>query len=105
MAEDRLSVLSKRYQKETPPVEPEAAQTAAKKIAAAAPGGRGRGSLYMSEKARQSLDRAYKREAASLYAERELEFRKADYLEACIEYALAHPDEVRAVLLKGLAAR
>ena len=105
MAGDRLDILKQRYQQAASSVEPEAAQQAARKIAAVAPTGRGRGSLYMSEKARQSLDRAYKREAASLYAERELEFRKADYLEACIEYALAHPDEVRAVLLKGLAAR
>lgn len=56
---------------------------------------RSRHTLYLDKTLVTLVDKAYKDAAHELYPQ---EIDKADYLEACLKFALAHPDQVKIML-------
>jgi hypothetical protein len=56
---------------------------------------RARHTLYLDKHLVKQVDQAFKEAAHALYPK---EIEKADYLEACLTYALAHQDEIQALL-------
>ena len=94
MAEDRIAALRQRMKHteggqatETP------TPTPTRKVAGTSD--RARHTVYLSKTLMSAIDKAFKDAAHELYP---LEIEKADYLETCLKYALAHQDEIRILL-------
>jgi hypothetical protein len=90
MAEDRIAALRQRmkHEGETP-------DTSTKQRKQAGQSDRARHTVYLSKTLMRAIDKAFKDAGHELYP---LEIDKADYLEACLKYALAHQDEIRTLL-------
>jgi hypothetical protein len=65
-------------------------------------GKRSRHTLYLDKGLVKLIDQAFKDTAHELYPQ---EIEKADYLEACLKLALAHPDQVKTMLLSNIEDR
>jgi hypothetical protein len=98
---DRMAALRQRLNK---PVEEEtkdvasmsgATSTASTKQKIAGTSDRARHTVYLSKTLMRAIDKAFKDAAHDLYP---VEVEKADYLETCLRYALAHTDEIRGLL-------
>lgn len=92
MAEDRIAALRQRM-KHTGDSTTEAAAPTSRKPTQKST--RARHTLYLKKSLVAQLDQAYKNAAHDLYPQ---EIEKADYLEACLAFALAHQDEIKASL-------
>ena len=90
MAEDRIAALRQRMKKSEGD---QTAETATRKVAGASD--RARHTVYLSKTLMTAIDKAFKDAAHELYP---LEIEKADYLETCLRYALAHQDDIRMLL-------
>lgn len=90
MAEDRIAALRQRMKKSEGD---QAAETVTRKVAGASD--RARHTVYLSKTLMTAIDKAFKDAAHELYP---LEIEKADYLETCLKYALAHQDDIRMLL-------
>jgi hypothetical protein len=84
--EDRLKALTKRFQPE-----PKKASTAKPKKDV----DRSRHSLYLDKTILTRADRAWRDIEHDLYP---TEVSKSDFLEACLEYALSHLEEIKVTL-------
>jgi hypothetical protein len=97
--EDRLRKLSQRFHhtdtQETPPL-PEQPQRTAE---AASSRSRRRHSWYLDTDLVAAVDTAYRETAHALYPQ---DLPKSDFLEACLNFALTHLDEVKAALSQGI---
>jgi hypothetical protein len=89
MAEDRLDALRQRV-KHKPATRPERRKDH----------DRSRHTLYLDKTLVKLIDQAFKDTAHELYPQ---EIDKADYLEACLKFALANPDKVKTYLLSALS--
>ncbi len=90
--EDRIEALRKRLHRkedEKPMQSVETVKPAKRRS------DRSRHTLYLDKGIVEQVDQAFKDAAHDLYPQ---EVEKADYLEACLEYALAHRDEIKAAL-------
>ena len=90
MAEDRIAALRQRMKKSE---SDQAAEIPTRKVAGTSD--RARHTVYLSKTLMSAIDKAFKDAAHELYP---LEIEKADYLETCLKYALAHTDEIRGLL-------
>ena len=61
---------------------------------------RARHTLYLDKTLVKQIDQAFKDTAHEIYPK---EVTKADYLEACLKFALAHPDQVKTFLLSAIS--
>jgi hypothetical protein len=61
---------------------------------------RSRHTLYLDKTLVKQIDQAFKDTAHEVYPQ---EVTKADYLEACLKFALAHQDQVKTFLLSALS--
>jgi hypothetical protein len=61
---------------------------------------RSRHTLYLDKTLVKLIDQAFKDTAHELYPQ---EIDKADYLEACLKFALANPDKVKTYVLSALS--
>ncbi len=89
MAEDRMAALRKRFSHTDGETSDAVASKPGRKS------DRARHTLYLDKRLVSQVDTAFKAAAHELYP-REIE--KADYLEACLTFALAHQDEIKASL-------
>jgi hypothetical protein len=92
--EDRIAALRKRVHRQ----EEEAPMTTAEAVKPTKgrrKSERARHTIYLDKSIMGQVDQAFKDAAHELYPQ---EIEKADYLEACLAFALAHQDEVRAAL-------
>jgi len=89
--EDRIAALSKRVHRQ----EGEMPTTTTSRPKSRQRSARARHTLYLDKSLVNQLDQAFKDAAHELYPQ---EIEKADYLEACLTFALAHQDEIRAAL-------
>src|SRR5712692_3833945 len=98
-SEDRIAALRKRVHRqedETPtPTMETASPTKPKSTRRSA---RGRHTVYLDKSIMDRIDQAFKSAAHELYPQ---EVEKADYLEACLIFALAHQDEIKRTLAYG----
>src|SRR5947209_6427939 len=92
MAEDRIAALRQRMKHEGETTTPEAT---AKQQKQAGQSDRKRHTVYLSKTLMRAIDKAFKDASHDLYP---LEIDKADYLESCLKYALAHQDEIKGLL-------
>ena len=91
MAEDRLNALRQRVSHKQPTTkEPKQRKEH----------DRSRHTLYLDKTLVQLIDKAFKETAHDVYPQ---EVTKADYLEACLKYALAHQDQVKIFLLSAIS--
>jgi hypothetical protein len=88
--EDRLAALRGRIQKTS------SADVSQVKQKSKARSDRNRHTLYLDNTIVEQVDMAYKAVAHSLYP---VQINKSDFLEACLRYALAHGDEIKAMLV------
>lgn len=86
--ENRIKAIGKRVHKQD---EEKPAEVANRRE-------RGRHTLYLDRELVARVDQAFKQAAHDLYPQ---EIEKADYLETCLEYALAHPDDIKTLLIPG----
>src|SRR5579859_2090533 len=101
--EDRIAALRQRVKRveeeqpttvqpaassTTPAVSPKAKETKERSE-------RARHTFYLNKSLVQQLDQAYRAAVHDLYPQ---EIEKADYLEACLSFALGHQEEIRASL-------
>jgi len=70
------------------------AETPAHKVTTGA-SDRARHTVYLSKTLMRAIDAAFKGAAHDLYPQ---EIEKADYLEACLNYALTHQNEIKTAL-------
>lgn len=87
--EDRLNALRQRVTHKQP-TKPEQQKTH----------DRSRHTLYLDKTLVKLIDQAFKDTAHDLYPQ---EIDKADYLEACLKFALAHPDKVKMYVLSAMS--
>ena len=101
MAEDRIAALRQRVRRVEGDTEPPpTATTTPTPTTAKSPkptqrSERARHTLYLKKSLVQQLDQAFKAAAHDLYPQG---IEKADYLEACLSFALEHQEEIRAQL-------
>ena len=98
---DRMAALRQRLKKPTEEDAedttsmPASVPTASTKQKIAGTSDRARHTVYLSKTLMRAIDKAFKDAAHDLYPQ---EVEKADYLETCLKYALAHTDEIRMLL-------
>jgi hypothetical protein len=100
--EDRIEALRKRVHRQEKEVKPMPVVEAEKPMQdveevkpAKLKSERGRHTFYLDKELVARVDQAFKGAAHDLYPK---EIEKADYLEACLTYALEHQDEIKASL-------
>jgi hypothetical protein len=91
--EDRLAALGKRVHREEE--KPMSATTISQSKKSKVQSRRGRHTFYLDKTTVDQLDQAFKDAAHELYPH---EIEKADYLEACLAFALAHQEEIKTAL-------
>ncbi len=91
MAEDRLNTLRSRlgHKQSTKPEQQQRKDH-----------DRSRHTLYLDKTLIKLIDQAFKETAHEVYPQ---EVTKADYLEACLKYALAHQEQVKTFLLSAIS--
>ena len=89
-SEDRIAALRKRVHRQEGEMPTTISQPKRKQQSA-----RGRHTIYLDKTIMDQVDQAFKDAAHELYPQ---EIEKADYLEACLTFALSHQDEIRAAL-------
>jgi hypothetical protein len=90
MAEDRLKTMGQRFTHKQP-TKPEQQKR---------DHDRSRHTLYLDNTLVKQIDQAFKQTQHEVYPQ---EVTKADYLEACLKFALAHPDQVKTFLLSAIS--
>ncbi len=90
MAEDRLNTLRSRIARDKQPTKPEQHKEH----------DRSRHTLYLDKTLIKLIDQAFKETEHEVYPQ---EVTKADYLEACLKYALAHQEQVKTFLLSAIS--